>query len=115
MADPRPYLADALAFVAPIRIARGIQTKVLEAIAMAKPTLASPDVCESFGEELPRGIIPCATPADYCDALSRDLSTLDPAIREQGRRRFSWETNLQVFLDEVENAIRRPHLSPPSV
>ena len=104
--DPRPYLADALAFVAPIRIARGIQTKVLEAIAMAKPTLASSDVCRSFGEELPRGIMQCDTQADYGGALSQDLTTTgDPAIREQGRRRFSWETNLQFFLSEVEKAM----------
>jgi len=108
VADPRPYLADALAFVAPIRIARGVQSKLLDAIAMAKWTLASPGVCKCFGEELPTGIIPCATPADYCDALSRDLSTPNPAILEDGRRRFSWETNLQVFLDEVEHAIGRP-------
>jgi sugar transferase (PEP-CTERM/EpsH1 system associated) len=106
--DPSPYLADALALVAPMRIARGIQNKVLEAIAMSKWSLASPEVCKCFGEELPRGIIPCATPADYCGALSRDLSTPDPGIREQGRRRFSWETNLQVFLNEVENAMRSP-------
>jgi len=105
--DPRPYLADALAFVAPLRIARGIQMKVLEATAMSKWTLASPDVCKCFGDDVPRGIIPCATAADYADALSRDLTVVDPEIREQGRRRFSWETNIQVFLNEAENAMRR--------
>jgi sugar transferase (PEP-CTERM/EpsH1 system associated) len=106
VANPGPYLADALALVAPMRIARGIQNKVLEAIAMSKWSLVSPEVCKCFGEELPWGIIPCATSADYCEALSRDLSTPDPGIREEGRKRFSWETNLQVFLDEVENAMR---------
>jgi len=109
--DPRPYLADAFAFVAPIRIARGIQTKVLEAIAMAKWTLASPEVCKCFGEDLPKGIISCASLADYADALSQNLPALDAAIREHGRRRFSWESNLQGFLEEVENAMRSPHLA----
>ncbi len=106
VADPRPYLADALALVAPLQIARGIQNKVLEAIAMGKWILASPAVCKTFGEDLPAGIIPCATPGDYCDALSQDLSRVDPAIREGGRRRFSWEINLQEFFEEAENAMR---------
>lgn len=40
--DIRPYLAHATAAVAPLRIARGIQNKVLEAFAMAKPVIATP-------------------------------------------------------------------------
>lgn len=39
--DIRPYLAHARAAVAPLRIARGVQNKVLEAMAMARPVLAS--------------------------------------------------------------------------
>src|SRR6185312_2261157 len=41
VADTRPYIAHASAVVAPLRIARGIQNKVLEAMAMAKPVVAS--------------------------------------------------------------------------
>ena len=40
--DVRPYLAHAAVAVAPLRIARGIQNKVLEAMAMARPVVASP-------------------------------------------------------------------------
>src|SRR5262249_48038034 len=40
--DVRPYLAEAAVVVAPLRIARGVQNKVLEALAMAKPVVASP-------------------------------------------------------------------------
>jgi len=39
--DIRPYLAYAQAAVAPLRIARGVQNKVLEAMAMEKPVLAT--------------------------------------------------------------------------
>jgi len=39
--DIRPYLAHAQAAVAPLRIARGVQNKVLEAMAMEKPVLAT--------------------------------------------------------------------------
>ncbi len=39
--DTRPWLAAASLVVAPLRIARGIQNKVLEAMAMGKPCLVS--------------------------------------------------------------------------
>ena len=39
--DVRPYLKHAAAVVAPLRLARGIQNKVLEAMAMGMPVVAS--------------------------------------------------------------------------
>lgn len=41
VADVRPWLKAAEVVVAPLRIARGIQNKVLEAMAMARPVVAS--------------------------------------------------------------------------
>jgi sugar transferase (PEP-CTERM/EpsH1 system associated) len=56
VADVRPYLAHARLAVAPLRIARGLQNKVLEAMAMAKIVIASPQAAEGIlgtsGEEL---------------------------------------------------------------
>jgi sugar transferase (PEP-CTERM/EpsH1 system associated) len=40
--DVRPYLAEASVAISPLQIARGVQNKVLEAMAMGKPVLASP-------------------------------------------------------------------------
>ena len=39
--DPRPYLDRAEIFVAPLRMARGVQNKLLEALAMGLPCVAS--------------------------------------------------------------------------
>lgn len=39
--DVRPYIQQARVSVAPLQIARGIQNKVLEALAMAKPVIAT--------------------------------------------------------------------------
>lgn len=54
--DIRPYLAHATIAIAPLRIARGIQNKVLEAMAMQKPVIASTQAMEGIraisGEEL---------------------------------------------------------------
>lgn len=48
VADIRPYLAHARAAVAPLRIARGVQNKVLEAMAMGRPVLASPQAMDGI-------------------------------------------------------------------
>jgi glycosyltransferase involved in cell wall biosynthesis len=44
--DTRPWLAAADVVVAPLRIARGIQNKLLEAMAMARPVVATPEAFE---------------------------------------------------------------------
>jgi glycosyltransferase involved in cell wall biosynthesis len=40
--DVRPYLAQATASVVPLRIARGVQNKLLEAMASARAVVATP-------------------------------------------------------------------------
>ena len=54
--DVRPYLQHAALVVAPLRIARGIQNKVLEAMAMGRPVVCSRDAAEGIaarpGDEL---------------------------------------------------------------
>lgn len=103
--DVRPYIAAARATVAPLRIARGIQNKVLESLAMGKPVLASPQVCATFGAEAPPGVVCCSTTADYVEALCR-LGRRD--WREEVRRgvleRFQWATlrrNVQAELESL--------------
>jgi glycosyltransferase involved in cell wall biosynthesis len=41
--DVRPFIAAADAVLAPLLIARGVQNKVLEAMAMARPVVLTPD------------------------------------------------------------------------
>jgi len=47
--DIRPYIQFARAIIAPLHIARGVQNKVLEAMAMAKPVVATHDATRSLG------------------------------------------------------------------
>lgn len=49
--DVRSWLAAADVVVAPLRTARGIQNKILEAMAMAKPVVASPAAAEGIHGE----------------------------------------------------------------
>lgn len=48
--DIRPFIAHASVAVAPLRIARGIQNKVLEALAMDRPIVATPQAVEGLPE-----------------------------------------------------------------
>ena len=54
--DVRPYLQHAALVVAPLRVARGIQNKILEAMAMARPVVASTSCVQAIdarpGDEL---------------------------------------------------------------
>jgi sugar transferase (PEP-CTERM/EpsH1 system associated) len=46
--DVRPYIAESRVSIAPLQIARGIQNKVLEAMAMGKPVVATPEALEGL-------------------------------------------------------------------
>ncbi|HEY7338281.1 MAG TPA: TIGR03087 family PEP-CTERM/XrtA system glycosyltransferase [Bryobacteraceae bacterium] len=113
VADVRPYLSHALAMVAPLRIARGVQNKVLEALAMGKRILASPGVASSFGETLPEGVSMCESSEDYARQLEgmNDQPGCEPFIRERARASFSWETNLRPLLEAMEGEERGAMIS----
>jgi sugar transferase (PEP-CTERM/EpsH1 system associated) len=103
--DVRPYLRSAAAVVAPLEIARGIQNKVLEALAMGKRVLASTAVCHTFGAELPEGVVRCAGEREFLSAAEACLTSAppsDPQIRRRATARFSWESNLRRLTAEVD-------------
>ena len=105
VSDVRPYLAAAQMVVAPLGIARGIQNKVLEALAMGKFVLASRAVCNTFGRDLPEGILPCGTDDDFVESYRRicniDSRAHAARIRSEAYRRFSWSHNLALLDGEL--------------
>ncbi|GHT82228.1 glycosyl transferase [Betaproteobacteria bacterium] len=100
--DVRPYLAHATVVVAPLRIARGIQNKVLEAMAMARPVVvasaAAAGLAARAGEECE-----IVDNAEFACATLRLLD--DEAMRvqmgQQARHgvveRHSWRSHLAVL------------------
>lgn len=79
--DVRPHLAQAAVSVAPLRIARGVQNKVLEAMAMGRPVLTLPAVAQSIGSVNNR----CLRTASTADHWAHTLVELfnDPAQCKQ--------------------------------
>lgn len=86
VADVRPYLKAAEVAVLPLRIARGIQNKALEALAMGVPVVASGRVCEALPESVARFVRKAESPHDFATAtfaaMSNEQSFLEDVRRE---------------------------------
>ena len=96
--DVRPYIAHAQVAVAPLRIARGIQNKVLEAMAMATPVVVSPQALEGI-EAIPgTDLVLARDAAGFVAAVSALLSVADTTIGQVARAKveqsYSWPANL---------------------
>ncbi|MBD8639279.1 glycosyltransferase [Sphingomonas sp. CFBP 13733] len=96
--DVRGWLAAAEVCVAPLKLARGIQNKVLEAMAMARPVVASAAAAEGIDHA---GTIRVAADASEFAAQVRalldapaDAADLGRAARAQVLRRYGWDARL---------------------
>ena len=96
---PRPYLAHAAMAVAPLRIARGIQNKVLEAMAMARPVLVSPQALEGLRARPGRDLLVADAPAAMAERAGEILdgahAGLGMAARAAVERSYPWEVTLR--------------------
>jgi len=104
--DVRPYIAHARAAVAPLRIARGIQNKVLEAMAMATPVVVSPQALEGIEAEPGRELVLANDATGFADAvanlLARQDNTMGLAARARVERKYSWPSNLACIGERLE-------------
>jgi sugar transferase (PEP-CTERM/EpsH1 system associated) len=100
VADVRPYLQHAAAVVAPLRLARGIQNKVLEAMAMARPVVAAGSCVKAIAPDALPGLQPADDAVSYVDRLTAWLA--DPAAADTAGRSardfvlgaYSWDAHL---------------------
>jgi len=106
VADVRPYIAHAAVAVAPLRVARGIQNKVLEAMAMAKSVVVSPQALEGIdatpGDELLLAQDAPQFAATVSALLTRANPSLGIAARARVQRAYSWASNLARIDEQLE-------------
>jgi sugar transferase (PEP-CTERM/EpsH1 system associated) len=107
--DVRPYIAHAAVAVAPLRIARGIQNKVLEAMAMARAVVVSPQALEGIEAEPGSELVLAEDAAAFVDAVATLLAGQDSALEAIGnaarakvQRRYSWSSNLACIGENLE-------------
>ena len=95
--DVRPYLAHAACVVAPLRIARGIQNKVLEGMAMAKPVVCSPQALEGIEAKEGKEVHMADTPRAFaaaCLQVMRGEVEMGQAARARVLETYDWGARL---------------------
>jgi len=111
--DMRSWLAAADLVVAPLKLARGIQNKVLEAMAMAKPVVASASAFEGIEAVPGRDLLV----ADDEQATARAINALlaaperaaamGAAARAHLDRTYRWEARLAPLAEMVDPGAHR--------
>jgi glycosyltransferase involved in cell wall biosynthesis len=95
--DMRRYLARAAAFVSPLRLGAGIKNKVLEALAIRLPVVASPISVDGIAVLHENELLIAESDEQIAEAAIRLLSdsALGARLGESGRAlieaRYSWE------------------------
>lgn len=99
--DLRPHLQHAAVVVAPLRDAPGVRRKVLEAMAMERPVVASPACVEALDARVGAEVLCAAQARDFArklDALLRSpahAAALGQAARQRVVQRYGWAAQLR--------------------
>ena len=110
VADVRPYLRYAAVVAAPLRIARGIQNKVLEAMAMGCAVVISRACAAAVDAREGEHMLSAETPGEFSSAVARLLddhdgaSTIGRAARMQILLRYGWDAHLAALEQHIREA-----------
>ena len=98
VADIRPYLHHAAVVVAPLHIGRGVQNKVLEAMAMQKTVIATPQALEGISAVAGTEVLRATDAGEFIVHVGAELtapSGLGTAARRRILRDYRWDANLR--------------------
>jgi sugar transferase (PEP-CTERM/EpsH1 system associated) len=98
--DILPYYHQADIFVAPFRLARGVQNKVLQAFSCALPVISTPMGAEGIRCQADRDILIASSPEQFIQQANKliDQPTLAQSIGESAlqiiQQHYSWPSQL---------------------
>lgn len=101
--DVRPYLQHAAIVVAPLRIARGIQNKILEAMAMAQTVVASTECAAAVNAKIGKELLTAGNAMEYITQVSTLLASpeqrreIGQAARQRVLADYSWDAHLNAM------------------
>jgi sugar transferase (PEP-CTERM/EpsH1 system associated) len=100
--DVRPWLKHCLAAVVPMRVARGVQNKVLEGMAMALPVLVSPKGLEGIDAQHGEHVLLAESIEEYRHGVNAILGGHHPELGANARahvqRLYDWERTLPTVI-----------------
>ena len=105
--DVRPFVAEASVVVAPMRLGRGIQNKVLEAMAMGKAVIVAPPALAALKAEPGVHLLAATTPQEWVEAVCGLFANPDrcrelgAAAREFVDAHHHWETCLEPLMAKI--------------
>jgi sugar transferase (PEP-CTERM/EpsH1 system associated) len=111
--DVRPYLEDAAVSVAPLRIARGTQNKILQCMAMGIPVVATPEAARGIQAVPGEHLCVAQGPDEFARQVARLLQdhefrrSLSEAGRRQVEEAHRWSRSLKILdgiLDDSKDA-----------
>ena len=108
--DVRTYVAAAAVCVVPLKIARGLQNKVLEAMAMGKAVVGTPQAMEGIRAAVGEDVIAADDAAAFAAAVLDLLGAPQRAAqiganaRRCVERGYSWAANLRALDDMLSAA-----------
>ena len=106
--DIRPYIAGADVSVAPMRIAQGVQNKVLEAMAMAVPVVGTARAGLGIAAESGQDLLMAEDEASIAAAVVQLLDSADlrQRVGAAGRalieRSYSWDAQLSRLQNRID-------------
>jgi glycosyltransferase involved in cell wall biosynthesis len=122
VSDVRPYLARAGCFVSPLRLGAGIKNKVLEALAMGCPVVATPMSVDGIAVQEGQSVLLAEDESALAEASIRVLqdSSFQQQLGQHGRQlidaHYSWgavaEQVEQVYRSLLTPTASAPHTSP---
>jgi len=110
--DVRPYLRHGDVAVAPLLIARGIQNKVLEAMAMALPVVATPDAFEGVRATPGRDLLVADGAPAMAAAIAAVLDGQHPGLGAAARRAVLGTYGWPATLARLDPMLEPERLSP---
>lgn len=105
--DIRPYYQAADITVIPLRLARGVQNKVLEAMSMGKAVVTTFAAIQGITAVPGEHLLVADNPDDFADTVSillkdKDLRTqLGTSARQFVKSHYNWQTNMKRFEDLI--------------
>jgi polysaccharide biosynthesis protein PslH len=109
--DVRPYLDTADISISPLLLARGIQNKVLEAMASGLPTVVTPQSAEGIDAESGVQLQIARDASEFANAIvtlaksPESRQVMGAAARERVEQQYSWPAKLAKFRELINDAM----------